>query len=103
MNIVDRAMLDFELDVTEEQPFPVAEYRVTVMPDEEAHTTHEVTLSEEYWQKLTGGKMSGQDLIEATFEFLLQRESNESIMRKFDLSDVAEYYPEFENEITRRY
>lgn len=103
MNIIDQAMLGFEIDVTEEQGFPNAEYRVVITPDENPHSTHEVTLSEEYWQKLTGGKMSGQDLIEATFEFLLQRESNDAIMQKFDLQQISEFWPEFENEILQKY
>lgn len=103
MNIIDRAMLNFDINVVEEQSFPVAEYRVAITSDEGQLTKHEVTLSEEYWNELTGGKMSGQDLIEATFEFLLQHESNEAIMQKFDLKDVAEYWPDFENEIKRRY
>lgn len=103
MNIIDRDVLNFDIDVTEEQAFPVAEYRVMLTPEDGPHSTHEVTLSEEYWEKLTGGKMSGQDLIEATFEFLLQRESNDSIMNKFDLTTVAEYWPEYENTIKRSY
>jgi hypothetical protein len=103
MNIIDREILNFDINVVEEQAFPVAEYRVVLTPDDGPHSTHEVTLSENYWQELTGGKMSGQDLVEATFEFLLQRESNDAIMNRFDLSVMAEYWPEYENEIKRRY
>lgn len=99
MNIVEHAAHGFDIDVVEEQEFPHAEYRISIIPDEGSHTTHLVTLDEQYWQELTSGKMSGQDLIEATFEYLLNIEENEAIMPRFDLRDIAEYYPEFENNI----
>ncbi|MFA5954926.1 MAG: hypothetical protein WC817_05365, partial [Patescibacteria group bacterium] len=64
---------------------------------------HSVRLMEEYWQELTGGgKVSAQDLIEATFDFLLKREGNESILPEFDLSDISEFFPEFEGVIRQQ-
>jgi len=51
-------------------------YEVTV---EGASTTvHSVTVAQEYLQKLTGGRASAETLIEKSFEFLLERESNTS-------------------------
>lgn len=62
----------------------------------DAETFHEVSLSNEYWQKLTSGKMSKEDLIKQSFEFLLQRESNTTILKHFNLSIINDYFPEFE-------
>jgi hypothetical protein len=37
----------------------------------------------------------------AGFEFLLARESKESILRSFALPEIGRYFPEFEREIKR--
>jgi len=73
-------------------------YEVTV---EGASTTvHSVTVAQEYLQKLTGGRASAETLIEKSFEFLLERESNTSILRSFDLPMIQRYFPEYERTIT---
>lgn len=59
-------------------------------------TTHTVTISQEYYQKLTGGKVDPETLLEKSFEFLLQREPNTSILRSFELSVIARYFPKYE-------
>jgi hypothetical protein len=75
-------------------------YQVTV---ESATTTqHSVTVTPEYWQKLTGGRVPAETLIEKSFEFLLERERNTSILRSFDLPVIQRYFPEFEGTIGKR-
>ena len=59
-----------------------------------------MTLTPEYLQKLTGGRASAETLIEKSFEFLLERESNTSILRSFDLPVIQRYFPEYERTIT---
>lgn len=41
-------------------------------------------------------------LVYETIAFLLEREPKESILRTFDLTVVARYFPEFEGEIRSR-
>ena len=38
-------------------------------------------------------------LLEASFRFLLAREPRESILRRFDLSVIEQYFPEYPSEI----
>ncbi|MFM9835741.1 MAG: hypothetical protein ACKVOA_06535 [Methylophilaceae bacterium] len=64
-------------------------------------TTHEVNVQATYVQKLTDGKISTADLVKKSFEFLLARESNTSILRRFDLSVIAHYFPEYERVILK--
>jgi hypothetical protein len=59
-------------------------------------TIHQVTLSDEYYQYLTNGAITPESLIEKSFEFLLARESNTSILRTFDLPLINSYFPEYE-------
>ena len=66
-------------------------------------TTHDVTLTQDYYQKLTGGKVSPETVIEKSFEFLLERESNTMILSRFDLPVIGRYFPEYEKSIVRRW
>ena len=74
-----------------------ATYRVTVTKG--ASTTHTVTVSQEYWRRLTGGRVPPEKLVEKSFEFLLERESNTSILRSFDLPVIQKYFSEYEGTI----
>ncbi|ADQ84928.1 hypothetical protein [Methylovorus sp. MP688] len=64
-------------------------------------TTHVVTVQPEYARKLARQDEDTVSLVMRSFEFLLARESNTSILRSFDLSVIARYFPEYESEIQR--
>ena len=40
-----------------------------------------------------------EELVERSFEFLLTREPPSSILRRFDLSTIQRYFPEYDQEI----
>jgi hypothetical protein len=67
-----------------------------------SRTSHLVSLEDEYCHKLTGGKVGAEELVRRSFEFLLERESKESILRRFDLPVIGRYFPEYEREIKKR-
>ncbi|MFN3322273.1 MAG: hypothetical protein ACK5AZ_02155 [Bryobacteraceae bacterium] len=77
------------------------ENRYTVTVAGRTTTTHTVTVSPEYWRKLTGGRIEPEALVEESFRFLLDRESNTSILRSFDLPVIQSYFPEYERTIGR--
>jgi hypothetical protein len=72
-------------------------YQVTV--ESGSTTQHTVTVTPEYWQRLTASRVPVETLIEKSFEFLLERESNTSILRSFDLPVIQRYFPEYERTI----
>jgi len=72
-------------------------YQVTV--ESATATQHTVTLTPDYRQKLTGGRVPAETLIQKSFEFLLERESNTSILRSFELPVIQRYFPEYERTI----
>ncbi len=74
-----------------------ANYQVSV--ESTTTTRHFVTLTPEYWQKLTGVRVSAETLIGKSFEFLLAREGNTSILRSFELPVIQRYFPEYEGGI----
>jgi len=65
-------------------------------------TQHKVYISDSFYKSLTDGKVSYENLIKASFEFLLERESNNSILSQFDLKVISSYFPEYEKEMKRR-
>ncbi len=65
-------------------------------------TTHAVVLRPEYYTKLCGGTITHEWLIIQSFKFLLEREPNTAILRRFDLEEIGRYFPEYEAEITAR-
>jgi hypothetical protein len=70
------------------------QFEVTVYG--QTNTAHQVTVSELYAKKLIGNRRSTEALLHDSFEFLLAREANTSILRNFDLSAIADYFPDYE-------
>ena len=62
---------------------------------------YNVILDDKYWQDLTGGKIAKEKLIKKSFEFLLEREPKESILPRFNLRIINQYFPEFKEEIKK--
>ena len=62
-------------------------------------TKHTVLLTDEYHDSLTKKKISKKKLLEYSFQFLLEREPNTSILSFFELNIISKYFPEYENEI----
>jgi hypothetical protein len=61
-----------------------------------------VTVSPDYAKKLTTDTVSVESLLEKSFEFLLEREPNTSILRSFELSIIGQYFSEYERVIREK-
>lgn len=70
-----------------------------VQVQDRSATQHVVTVTPEVATRLTGEHVPLDQLVRASFEFLLEREPNTSILRSFDLMVIARYFPEYEREI----
>ncbi len=79
---------------------PIDDTTFEVVVKANTTTTHKVTVTPAYYEKLSGKRVSPEVLIEKSFEFLLERESNTSILRSFDLPVIGQYFPEYESVIT---
>jgi hypothetical protein len=77
------------------------QFRVRVS-DGSGETSHLVTVKPEDYLRLTGGKVDPAELVRRSFEFLLDNEPKESILRRFDLSAIEKYFPQYEREIKAR-
>jgi len=85
-----------QVEKTDEGKFRV------VVQEGRGRTSHVVSLQDDYCRKLTGGKVGAEELVRKSFEFLLEREPKESILRQFDLPVIGRYFPEYEREIKKR-
>jgi hypothetical protein len=57
-------------------------------------TTHEVTVQPSDVARYAPGA-TPEELLEASFRFLLEREPKEAILRRFDLPVIERYFPEY--------
>ena len=63
-------------------------------------TEHIVFVTDEILFKLTKNKVSKEDLLNFSFNFLLERESNTSILSSFDLTVISKYFPEYTKKVS---
>jgi hypothetical protein len=77
------------------------EFRV-IVTEGATQASHRVTLKQNDYDRITAGKVVPSELVRMSFEFLLQHESKESILPRFDLMEIARYFPAFEREISHR-
>jgi hypothetical protein len=66
-----------------------------------AETNHTVILGRDLLARLAPGE-SAESFVGRCFAFLLEREPKESILRRFDVSVIGRYFPEFEKTIAAR-
>ena len=64
-------------------------------------TQHRVTLTDAYWNQIWNGQMTKVEIIERSFAFLLERESNASILSSFEWPVIQRYFPEYESAAAR--
>jgi hypothetical protein len=73
---------------------------VVLVREKETQSHHLVTLDDAYYHLLTQGKITKEDLIRKSFQFLLEREEKESILSTFNLRIIKRYFPEYEDEVS---
>ena len=79
-----------ELLITE---LSMDKFEITVKADQ--LTKHVVTVTDQMLLKLTNNKISKEELLNFSFNFLLEREANTSILSKFDIIVISKYFPEY--------
>lgn len=93
------AMAEIEIRATNDD----GDWRAEVVVREGgSETRHSVTVSAETLTRLAPGDVDPARLLRASFEFMLEREPKESILRAFELPLIGRYFPEYEGEIRRR-
>jgi len=66
-----------------------------------SHSKHKVSMEKNYYEKISNGIIGPEDFVKKSFEFLSKREGKESILKEFNVNQIKEYFPEYEDEIRR--
>lgn len=75
--------------------------RVTV-GEGRSSTGHVVRVRQVDLERLAPGATEPEGLVRAAFDFLLEHEPKESILRAFDLPVIGRYFPGWEADVRRR-
>ena len=67
-----------------------------------AGTSHQVSVPTGFAASLGCGHVASEELVRASFEFLLEREPATSILREFSLDVISQYFPSYTAEIGTR-
>ena len=66
-------------------------------------TTHTVTVTDQSLTDLTDNNVTKTQLLEFSFNFLLDREPNTSILSSFDINIISSYFSDYRDEVRRWY
>jgi hypothetical protein len=72
-----------------------------IIREDGSETRRDVTMSVADFERIASQADSAEQCIDAAFRFLLDREPKEAILRRFDFSVIASYFPEFAREFPR--
>jgi hypothetical protein len=67
-----------------------------------SQSRHKVSMDKEYYEKLSNGIIGPEDFVKKSFEFLSKREDKDSILKKFNIKQIREHFPEYEAEIKKK-
>ena len=58
---------------------------------------YSVSLDEAYFQDIAGEDMVLKEFVKKSFQFLLEREPPEAILKEFNIKIISTYFPEYES------
>ena len=74
-------------------------FEVTVA--ETSTTTHTVTVTDQSLKDLTVNNVTKTQLLKFSFNFLLGKEPNTSILLSFDINVISRYFSDYKDEVRR--
>ena len=74
-------------------------FEVTVA--ETSTTTHTVTVTAQSLKDLTVNNVTKTQLLKFSFNFLLDKEPNTSILSSFDINVISRYFSDYKDEVRR--
>ena len=77
----------------------LSRFHVRLTDGDGTSTEHEVTVSRAEWERFGTGYRTPEELVEASFRFLLERESKDQILGTFDLGQITRYFPSYPRDI----
>ena len=94
-------MTDATIPIVACQPNEADWHCTVTLGDDAGAATHEVSVDRDTLDDLAPGTPP-EELVRASFEFLLEREPREAIMRSFELPIIGRFFGDYRDEISRR-
>ena len=73
----------------------ISDQKFKVTLDCKIRTEHIVTVDDKIYEDLTNKVVSKKELLQISFEFLLKKEQNSSILPSFELHIIQNYFPDY--------
>ena len=73
----------------------INETEFLVRINKETETYHTVIVSDEAHKKFAAGELTKEQFVKKSILFLLQKENQKSILKKFRIEEIEQYFPEF--------
>lgn len=87
--------MDIDLEQITEEPW---EYHITLLEDDTNLGEFVVTMSGDEYRKYSGTE-EPDDVIRATFKFLLAHEDPEMILERFSITTIEQHFPEYPKQL----
>ena len=94
-------MTDPTIPIVACQPSEAGWHCTVTLGDDAGATTHDVSVDRDTLDDLAPGTPP-EELVRASFEFLLEREPREAIMRSFELPIIGRFFGDYRDEMGRR-
>lgn len=88
--------MEIDIEQVAEEPW---EFQVKLVDGDTELGSYHVQVSEDEFTRFGAGA-EPRELVEATFQFLLEREDPDMILEQFSVSDVVKYFPEYADTVT---
>ena len=62
-------------------------------------TEHRVILPSDYYETITDSEIDPDELVKKSFEFLLDKEPKEAILGEFNIKEISQNFPDYEDEV----
>jgi len=77
----------------------LSRFHVRLTDGDGTSSEHDVTVSRAEWERFGTGYRTPEELVEASFQFLLDREPKEEILAAFGLGQITRYFPSYTHDI----
>jgi hypothetical protein len=95
--------MNFKITVEKVSDTAQSAHFKVVIESVDSTTTHDVMVPKSYWRSVTHNHVGINTFVKDSFEFLLKREPQESILPSFEIQMIERYFPEYEQTLRALY
>jgi hypothetical protein len=62
---------------------------------------HNITVDREYYEMMSNQVVLPEEFVKRSINFLLKKEDKDSILKEFNIRQISDYFPAYEDEIRK--